>query len=62
MKPFRLTVELHLSPSQVKKLIDIACETVIEPSTLSDLDRRQLARRGVRTLIHRNTRKAKNAT
>jgi hypothetical protein len=59
VKNLRINITLELSPAKVRKLIALASERYTVPAVLSDLDRRQLARRGVVLAVERLTRGSK---
>jgi hypothetical protein len=59
VKNLRIDVSLNLSPAKVRRLIALASERYTVPAVLSDLDRRELARRGVTVAVERLTRGSK---
>jgi hypothetical protein len=59
VKNLRIDVRLDLTPAKVRKLIALASERYTVPAVLSDLDRRQLARRGAVIAVEQLTRGSK---
>jgi hypothetical protein len=59
VKNLRINITLELSPAKVRKLIALASERYTVPAVLSDLDRQQLARIGVRLAVEQLTKGSK---
>jgi hypothetical protein len=56
VKNLSIDIRLSLSPAKVRKLIALAGERYVVPPTLSDLERRRLARIGARLAVEQLTK------